>query len=168
MWAVTTGPTTTQTTTATTTTTTTTTTESDTGAILGIVDAFFGAFVSGPGCAERMDGLRRLLLPQAVIVRTCGLEPAVMGVEEFIAPREALLTGGTLEHFREWPVKGRVEVFGDIAHWFGSYAKEGTQDGEPFTGRGMKTIQLVRTASGWRISAAAWDDERDGLQLPPT
>jgi hypothetical protein len=89
-----------------------------------------------------------------------------MGVEEFIVPREALLTGGSLTGFREWPVAGRVEVFGDIAHWFGGYAKAGTQEGEPFTGRGMKTIQFVRTADGWRISAAAWDDERDGLSLP--
>ena len=139
---------------------------SDQATIQGMVDAFFGAFVSGPGCSERMDGLRALLLPRAVIVRTCGLEPAVMGVEEFIAPREALLTGGSLTGFREWPVAGRVEVFGDIAHWFGGYAKAGTQEGEPFTGRGMKTIQFVRTADGWRISAAAWDDERDGLSLP--
>lgn len=138
----------------------------DRATIEGMVDAFFGAFVSGPGCAERMELLRGLLLPQAVIVRTCGTEPAIMGVEEFIAPREALLTDGTLTHFREWPVAGRVEVFGDIAHWWGSYAKAGTQAGEPFTGRGMKTIQLVRTADGWRISAAAWEDERDGLTLP--
>jgi hypothetical protein len=152
--------------TTTATTSTTTTTASDRAEVLKVVDAFFGAFVSGPGCGERMDGLRALLLPQAVVVRTCGLEPAVMGVEDFIAPREALLTGGTLEHFREWPAEGRVEVFGDIAHWFGSYAKAGEQDGEPFAGRGMKTIQLVRTAGGWRISAAAWDDERDGLELP--
>ena len=139
---------------------------SDRDAIQGVVEMFFGAFLSGPGCSERMDRLRALLVPQAVIVRTCGLEPAVMTVDEFIAPREALLTGGSLTDFREWPVKGRVEVFGDIAHWFGSYAKTGTQEGEPFTGRGMKTIQLVRTADGWRISAAAWDDEREGLGLP--
>jgi len=32
-------------------------------------------------------------------------------------------------------------------------------------GRGMKTLQFVRTVTGWRISAAAWDDERDGLTL---
>jgi hypothetical protein len=29
----------------------------------------------------------------------------------------------------------------------------------------MKTLQFVRPAAGWRISAAAWDDERDGLVL---
>jgi len=56
-------------------------------------------------------------------------------------------------------------MFGDIAHWFGSYAKEGVQDGTPFTGRGMKTIQFVRMSAEWRISAAAWDDERDGMTV---
>jgi hypothetical protein len=29
----------------------------------------------------------------------------------------------------------------------------------------MKSIQLVRTAAGWRITAAAWDDERPGVDL---
>ena len=62
-------------------------------------------------------------------------------------------------------VHGRTEVFGDIAQHFGSYAKAGVQDGTPFTGRGMKTLQFVRTPDGWRISAAAWDDERDGLTI---
>ncbi|MGO4603914.1 DUF4440 domain-containing protein [Terrabacter sp. 2YAF2] len=138
----------------------------DEAMIRSVVDAFFGAFVSGPGCAARMTELRELFVPRAVVVRTCGLEPSVMTVEEFIAPREALLTGESLTDFREWLVAGRTEVFGDIAHWFGSYAKAGLQDGVPFTGRGMKSIQLIRTAEGWRISAAAWDDERDGLTLP--
>jgi hypothetical protein len=138
----------------------------DRAAIREAVDGFFGAFVSGAGCSERMNGLRGLLLPGAVVVRTGGQEPAVMTVEEFIAPRESLLTDGHLADFREWPVSGRIDVFGDVAHWFGSYAKQGSQDGEPFTGRGMKSIQLIRTAEGWRISAAAWDDERDGLRVP--
>lgn len=40
------------------------------------------------------------------------------------------------------------------------------QDGTPSTGRGRKVLQPVRTATGWRISAAAWDDEREGLTLP--
>ena len=41
------------------------------------------------------------------------------------------------------------------------------QDGTPFTARGMKTLQLVRTSAGWRISAVAWDDERDGVAIDP-
>ena len=142
-------------------------TEADRAAIADVVRTFFAAFTSGPDSAARLEALRGVFLPEAVIVRTCGLVPAVYGVESFIAPRRALLTGGTLVDFHEWEVHGRTEVFGDIAQHFCSYAKAGVQDGTPFTARGMKTLQLVRTADGWRISAAAWDDERDGLEVDP-
>ncbi len=138
----------------------------DRAALAGIVATFFAAFTSGTDCAARLDALRAVFLPEAVIVRTCGGEPAVYGVDDFIAPRQQLLTGGRLVDFREWQVWGSTEVFGDIAQHFCSYAKAGVQDGTPFTGRGMKTLQFVRTPAGWRISAAAWDDERDGLQVP--
>ena len=126
---------------------------------------FFAAFTSGPDAAARLDGLRQAFLPEAVIVRTCGGPPAVYDVDGFIAPRQALLGGGTLVDFREWELSGHTEVFGDIAQHFCSYAKAGVQDGTPFSARGMKTLQFVRTPAGWRISAAAWDDERDGLAI---
>ena len=144
---------------------TSTATSADLTEIEGVVRAFFAAFTSGPGSAARLDTLRSLLLPEAVVIRTCGDEPVVYDVEGFIAPREALLSGGTLVDFSEWETFGRTDVFGDVAHWFGAYAKAGVQDDLPFTGRGMKSLQLVRTSAGWRISAAAWDDERDGLTM---
>lgn len=137
----------------------------DRAAIAGIVRTFFAAFTSGAECATRLDALRRVFLPEAVIVRTCGGAPAVYGVESFIAPRQELLSSGSLTDFREWELSGRTEVFGDIAQHFCGYAKAGVRDGTPFTGRGMKTLQFVRTPAGWRISAAAWDDERDGLTI---
>ena len=133
--------------------------------IEGLVRAFFAAFTSGPDTGTRMATLRSILLPEAVITRTCGLDPVVYGVEGFIAPREALLSSGSLVDFKEWPLSGRTDVFGDIAHWFGAYAKSGRQEGAPFSGQGMKSLQFVRTSDGWRISAAAWDDERDGLTI---
>jgi hypothetical protein len=137
----------------------------DRAAIAGLVNTFFGAFTSAPDTAARMAALRALFLPEAVIVRTGGGEPAVYDVDGFIAPREALLTGGTLTDFREWQLHGRTDVFGDIAQHVAGYAKAGVQDGQPFTARGMKTLQFVRTSAGWRISAAAWDDERPGLTI---
>lgn len=108
-----------------------------------------------------------MFLPGAVIVRTCGSEPVVYDVDGFIAPRQALLTGARLVGFREWQLYGRTEVFGDIATHVASYAKSGMQDGAPFTGRGMKTLQFIRSPAGWRISAAAWEDERAGLAIDP-
>jgi hypothetical protein len=137
----------------------------DRAIIADIVRTFFAAFTSGPGSVDRLDALRSVFLHDAVIVRTGGGGPAVSGVDGFINPRQALLSGGTLVDFSEWELRGHTEVFGDIAQHFGSYAKAGVLDGRPFTGRGMKTLQFVRTPDGWRISAAAWDDERDGLTI---
>ncbi|WP_239118090.1 DUF4440 domain-containing protein [Paractinoplanes ferrugineus] len=137
----------------------------DRAAIADIVRTFFGAFASGADCTARLDALRQVFLPEAVIVRTGGGVPVVSGVDGFIAPRRELLSGGTLTDFREWELRGHTEIFGDVAHHFCSYAKAGVQNGAAFTGRGMKTLQFVRLPAGWRISAVAWDDERDGLAI---
>jgi len=137
----------------------------DRAAIAELVGVFFAAFASGPDLSSRLDALRDVLLPQAVIVRAGGGEPAVYDVEGFIRPRQELLSGGRLTGFSEWALSGRSELFGDIAQHFCGYAKSGRQDGTPFTARGMKTFQFVRTAAGWRISAVAWNDERDGLAV---
>jgi hypothetical protein len=138
----------------------------DRDAITEVVRVFFAAFTSGADLDDRLADLRAVLLPSAVIVRTCGDEPVAYSVEEFLAPRRELLAGGTLVDFREWELSGRTEVFGDVAQHFCAYAKSWVQDDQPVTGRGMKTLQLVRTSAGWRISAAAWDDEREGLVVP--
>ena len=137
----------------------------DVAEIDGIVEAFFAAFTSGAGTAARLARLRSLFLPQAVIVRTGGGAPTVYDVDGFIAPRASMLSDGTLENFREWQLDGHVDLFGDVAQWFGAYAKSGLQDGERVDGRGMKSIQFVRTTASWRISAAAWDDQREGLRI---
>ena len=125
----------------------------------GLVETFYTAFTSGPGLDARLDALPGVFLPQAVIVRTGVGDPAVYDVAGFIAPRRALLTGGALREFREWEVSARTDVAGDVAHRFSSYAKAGVQDGGPFSARGTKTLQFVRTTGGWLISALAWYDE---------
>lgn len=133
--------------------------------IAQLLRLFFDAFTSGPDVVARLEGLRGLFLPAAVIVKTCGGEPTSYDVDGFLAPRQALLTSGDLQEFREWELQGRTQVFGDVGHHFCSYAKAWVQDGAARSGRGTKSIQLVRTGEGWRISALAWDDEREGLSL---
>ncbi|MCW2776823.1 MAG: hypothetical protein JWN17_548 [Frankiales bacterium] len=140
--------------------------DTDLAAVDAVVATFFAAFASGPDLDARLDALRAVFLPGAVVVRTCGSEPLLYDVEQFLAPRRALLSGGTLQDFREWEVEGRTDLYGDVAQRWCSYAKSWRQDGAEVTGAGSKTVQLVRTADGWRISAAAWDDARDGLPAP--
>lgn len=122
-----------------------------------VVATFFAAFTTGPGCAARLDGLRELFLPQAVVVRT-GPEPAVDDVDGFLAPRRALLLGGALREFREWETAGRTEQVGALAQRSSAYAKEWVQDGVRHRGTGHKLLQLVRVSGRWRLSALAWED----------
>lgn len=119
---------------------------------------FFDAFDNRGGKAPDVARIRRLVLPGGVIVKT-GPEFAAYTVEEFIEPRQRLLTEGRLVEFSEWETSERTEIAGDIASRFGEYRKSGILDGEPFEGGGTKTIQFVRTSEGWRIAAFAWYDQ---------
>ncbi|WP_405407556.1 DUF4440 domain-containing protein [Streptomyces decoyicus] len=119
---------------------------------------FFEAFDNRGGKAADMARIRRLFLPGGVIVKA-GPEFTVFTVDEFIEPRQRLLTDGRLVEFSEWETSERTEIAGDIASRFSEYRKSGTLDGEPFEGGGTKTIQFVRTSEGWRIAALAWYDQ---------
>jgi RimJ/RimL family protein N-acetyltransferase len=132
----------------------------DQAQIESLIRCFFDAFSSDPGVSDRMAALRAAMLPDARIVRTGGAEPVAYDVDSFLAPRRTMLTDGTLTSFHEEAQSGRLELFGDMAQWFGRYSKHGIRDGKSFDGGGMKSIQFVRTAAGWRISASVWDDDR--------
>ena len=117
----------------------------------------FAAFDNRGGKAADVARIRRLVLPDGVIVKT-GPEFTVYTVDEFIEPRRQLRSEGRLVEFSEWETAERTEIAGDIASRFCEYRKSGILDGEPFEGDGTKTIQFVRTPEGWRIAALAWDD----------
>lgn len=119
---------------------------------------FFGAFDNRGGKPADVDRIRRLMVPGGVIVVT---RPTytVYTVEEFIEPRERLLSDGRLVEFSEWETSERTEIVGDLANRFGEYRKSGTLDGEPYGGGGTKTFQFVRTPDGWRITAFSWYDQ---------
>ncbi|MGW4892585.1 nuclear transport factor 2 family protein [Kitasatospora sp. NPDC004240] len=119
---------------------------------------FFGAFDNRGGKPADVARLRRLIIPGGVIVVT-GPSFTVYTVEEFIEPRERLLSEGRLVEFSEWETSERTDIAGDIASRFGTYRKSGILDGEPFEGSGTKTIQFVRGEDGWRISAFSWYDD---------
>jgi len=141
--------------------------DEDRTAITAAVRGFFSAFTTSIDNERQFEELAQLFLPEALIVSTCGRGVTTYDVDGFIKPRAQLLTSGRLVEFSEWPIEGRIDVFGDVAHWFGGYGKAGQDDsGNDVSGRGMKSMQFVRTADGWRISAAAWDDERPGVSFP--
>lgn len=120
---------------------------------------FFAAFTNRAGARPAVDDLYRLFLPQAVITKRSGAVCEIYSVAQFVEPRRQLLTGGTLVDFHEEEVTAHTEVFGGIAQRWCTYRKAGVLNGQPFAGRGTKTIQFIQLDGTWRISALAWEDE---------
>jgi hypothetical protein len=131
-----------------------------------IVREFYGAFTNRNGAAPNVDVLYELFLSQGVVIKNSGDAPEVYDLAAFVEPRRKLLTDGTLIDFCEEETFERTEIIGNIAQRFSLYRKSWIASGQPFEGRGAKTLQLVRTPRGWRIASLAWDDERAGLTIP--
>ncbi len=136
-------------------------------AIDAVVRKFFTTFTNTDGKEADLSILHTLCVPGCVIVKTCGETPTVNCLADFIAPRQDLLSSGKLANFSEAEVWENTQIFGSIAQRFCSYEKSGDHCGDRFDAMGMKSIQLVKTDDGWRISSVIWDDERDGVMIPP-
>lgn len=114
-----------------------------------------------------MASLRQLFLPGAVIVKEAAGEAVAMTVDAFIPPRGALLTSGVLTEFHEWEVASHTAVFGGMAWRQCRYRKSGVQNGNPFEGAGVKALTFARQHDTWKIASVTWQDEEEGLALPP-
>ena len=134
-------------------------------AIDGVVNRFFSAFNNKNGRSADLGSLADIFMEGAVIIKTCGSPISVHSLTEFMMPRRKLLNGGQLEEFSEEELWERTDIFGNVAQRFCLYRKSGVLSGERFENKGMKSIQLVKTESGWKMSSVAWDDERAGLAV---
>jgi len=126
----------------------------------------FRIFSPTPGATVSLQRIHDLFIPQGIIVRTCGPNTEVFSISEFIAPRERMLNDGSLVDLCEHEEWETTEIFGNVAQRFLAYRKTGVLHGERFDTRGMQTIQFVRKDGEWKMSAMAWDDERDGVVIP--
>ncbi len=130
-----------------------------------LTQSFYGLFSNRGGVTPNLDLIFSLFIPQGIISKNSGQAPEVSNLHEFITPRRALLSGGMLVDFSEEETSESTFLFGNIAHRISAYRKSGRLNGEWFSTHGMKSLQFIRTPLGWRMSAVAWDDERQGLAL---
>jgi len=119
---------------------------------------FFDAFDNRDGRTADVARLRRLMLPDAIIVVTSP-KYVTYTVEEFIAPREILLSDGSLTEFHEWEITEHTDIMDTVASRIGRFGKAGLLNGAPYQGTGTKTFQFAHTPDGWRITAFSWHDE---------
>jgi len=129
-----------------------------------LTDSFFALFSNRDG-VPKLDRIFDLFVPNGLIAKCTGSDPEISTLHDFIAPRQELLTNGSLTDFSESETSERTQIFGNIAQRLSMYQKSGCLDGVPFATRGVKTFQFLRTRIGWRILSVSWDDEREGLAI---
>ena len=130
-----------------------------------LVKAFFAAFTNKNGVEPSVRRIYELFIPEGVVVKAVGQPPEVYSVRGFVEPREQLLSSGALTEFEEVELAARTHIVGNIAQRYCVYQKTGVHGGQRFETKGAKVLQFVRTPDGWRLSAVAWDDEREGLVI---
>ena len=143
-------------------------TSQDRAAIDELVRRFFAAFTNKDGAVPDVEVFAGLFIPSGVILKAISREPEVYSVRNFIEPRARILSDGTLTDFSEEEIDARTDIVGNIAQRVSLYRKSGLTLGKRLEGKGIKVLQFVRTSAGWRLSAVAWDDEREGLTIPAT
>jgi hypothetical protein len=131
-----------------------------------LIDQFFRAVSFEAGAQPHYSDIYQLFVEAGLLIKNSGAAPELASVDQFIAPRAAIVSSGEVTSFRETELAERTDIFGNVAQRFSAYAKSGTQNGQPFAARGMIATQFILTPAGWKISAMAWDDERPGLTLP--
>jgi len=99
-----------------------------------------------------------MFLPNARATRLAAGQMDSWSVDEFIAPRAAILTDGTLVDFHEWEIEGGTTIFGSIAEHRSRYRKSGQLRGEPYLGEGRKFVLLCQLEGRWRIVSVLWED----------
>ncbi|HXH94281.1 MAG TPA: DUF4440 domain-containing protein [Thermoanaerobaculia bacterium] len=130
-----------------------------------LTDSFFALYSNRDGVRPDLGRIFDLFVPNGLIAKCTGPDPEISTLHEFIAPRQELLTNGSLTDFSESETSKHTQIFGNIAQRISTYQKSGCLDGVAFTARGVKTFQFLWTRTGWRILSVSWDDEREGLAV---
>lgn len=119
-----------------------------------VVAAFYAAFDNRGSRVPAAEGVLALFAAEATITRVAGDDVETWNAQQFVAPRIAILTDGTLRDFHEWETESSTTVSGSIAARWSTYEKESAGS----RGRGTKLLHLRRVGERWLISALLWED----------
>jgi hypothetical protein len=103
--------------------------------------------------------VQKICIPEIIIIKKTRLTEVVYNLTNFIEPRKAILSNGTLMNFREHELEEETQVIGHIAQRQCRYQKRGSLSGKSFIETGTKLFQFIKTSSGWRINSLVWEDD---------
>lgn len=133
--------------------------EKDRGEIDKLTTKFFKVFTNKEDKKPNIAALRELVISEGIIINNTNATPLIFNLDNFIKPREEMLTNGTLTDFTEHETASKTDVFGDIAQRFCEYEKSGKLNGVSFYTTGTKSIQFIRVGRIWKISSVIWCDK---------
>ena len=144
-------------------------THADFATIDGIITAMYESISGRKGEPRQWDRDRTLHHPKALLIpakqAAGGPAAGVFDFDEFVASRAPYLDA---TDFYEVEI-GRQEFrFGVIAHVLSSYeARTAPAPAGQVLRRGVNSIQLMHDGERWWILSTLWDNEREGVTLPP-
>ena len=126
------------------------------------------AMISGPAGPRDWSRQEAVFHPDSRQIRTWigeggGHEMKAMTPAQYEADTTTFFAANP---FFEVELERKIDVFGNIAHAWSSYAAKRSPDDAVPERRGINSIQLFRNEKGeWRIIAMIWDNERPGVAL---
>lgn len=129
--------------------------------INALVERFFNLFTNTQGNEPQVDQIKQMFIERGIIINVTSTPTQIYSLDEFIAPRKAWLSDGTLTEFLEWETSHNTSIFGNIAQRYVNYQKSGYLKGQYFETKGVKNIQLIKTTGQWKIVSVTWHDEAE-------
>ena len=144
----------------------------DVSTVDGVVAALYQAVSFAPGSEPDWATLRTLLLPNAVIAQPVRAsdEVELLSVDAFIGRFKEDLATFKMRDTGFWETVARVETttFGRIAQSFVVFEPRTDPSSAEPAGRGVDSIELIRTGGRWWIAAITTEHERPGRAIPTT
>ena len=133
-----------------------------------LLDAFYDT-ISGPAGPRDWSRERDIFHPAARLMRTgvdAGGRPwvRVMSVDDYIADTTPFFAAND---FYEIEVARRVERFGNVAQARSVYEARRRPGDPELLKRGVNFIQLYHDGDRWWLISVLWDNEREGVAVPP-
>jgi len=127
--------------------------------INNLTKQFFNLFDNTDNKIPDWTVAQKICIPEIIIIKKIGLTEVVYNLTNFIEPRKAILSDGTLTNFQEHELHEETQIIGHIAHRRSRYQKSGNLSGNLFVETGTKLFQFIKTNNGWRINSLVWEDD---------
>lgn len=123
-----------------------------------LIKEFYSTF-SNKDKEPNLKLLYETCIDKAIIIKNTNGLSDIYNLENFIAPRKEILTNGALIEFEEFEIGEQTTITRNIAQRLSHYQKDGILNDQPFSMKGTKIFQVLKTRSVWKICCVIWDDE---------